>query len=221
MTGIGHNNPPEEDSPRGWSEDMLAVQDRLIEMVGVYARLPDGEKRFLADLKSNHPSTTPDWMEHLGAADRPIDPTTGRPDKTVPRMRPAYPSSAEISRAMACDSWMGLYVLPKEGEAHERGNMRRRVLRCVLILKARGADTIWPTVKDMLRLRYAQRKRTSPSTLRRDYRDAIADITAGLRRDAIIHEAHKAKKAARRGPLVSEGRVGGKAIQRDSVGNGR
>ncbi len=201
MSQIGHNNPPED----GWTDDMLAVQERMIQMVDVYMRLPDPERRFLADMKSNHPSTIADWMEHLAHADRPIDPTTGRPDKTPLKMRPAHPSSKEISRAMACDSWMGTHVIPRNGEALKRSIMRRRVLRCVLILKAKGANTIWPTVKTMLKLGYAQRKRTSPSTLRRDYFEAIADIAAGLRAAAAIAEAQKASKAT----------------QRVSMGNGR
>lgn len=175
----------------GWTNDMLVVEDRLIKMVDVYMRLPDSERRHLGDMKSSHPSTIADWMEHLSAADRPIDPVTGKPDATQPRMRPAYPSSKEISAAMACDSWMGRFVIPKEGEPEPRAFMRRRVLRCVLIVKAKGKHTIWPTVRAMLKLKYAQRRRVSDSTLRRDYRDAIADITVGLRADLVDAESRR------------------------------
>lgn len=198
----------------GWTDDMLAVQERMIQMVDVYMRMPDSERRHLGDIKSSHPSTIADWMEHLAHADRPIDPVTGRPDKTQPRMRPAYPSSKEISRAMACDSWMGLYVVPHRDETETRAFMRRRVLRCVLIVKAKGANTVWPTVRAMLKLRFRQLRRLSDSTLRRDYRDAIADIAAGLRTAAAIAGAQKASRAVSRGAMVSRGQTSERATQR-------
>ena len=73
----------------------------------------------------------------------------------------------------------------------------------------------------MLKLRYAQRRRVSDSTLRRDYRDAIADIAAGLRTAAAIAGAQKASKAVSRGAMVSRGQTSEKATQRASVRNGR
>lgn len=179
------------------------VEGRLIEMVQTHMARPDKERRFLRGLVSGHPATSADWETHMGHADKPIDPVTGLPDTSVPRMRPALPSSAQISRATECDGWIGRYVAVIE---------TRRITGCTLIVKAQGHYTIWPRVRNMMQR--APRRRHSDSTLRRHYNRAIADITAGLRADMASAAAQKASKAASRSSLVSRGQIGGKATQR-------
>lgn len=201
MSRIGHNNPPAEPYSVEW------VEERLVEMVLTHAARPDQERRFLRGLVSGHPAVLADWETHLASADKPIDPVTGKPDVSVPRMRPALPNSAQITRASECDGWIGRYVAVIE---------TRRILGCTLIIKAQGHTTIWPRVRNMMQR--APRRRHSDSTLRRHFNRAIADIAAGLRRDVLIAEAEKASRAASRGSMVSRGQIGGKATQRANAG---
>ena len=179
------------------------VEAYLVEMVQVHAALPDAERRFLRGLVSGHPQVGSDWETHLAHADKPIDPVTGKLDVSVPRMRPARPSASQISRAEVTVGWIGRYVTVIE---------HRRVLGCTLIIKSQGHHDIWPRVRNMMQR--APRRKHSDSTLRRHYKRAIADIAAGIRADLANAGAARAKDAARRVSLVSEGRVGGKATQR-------
>jgi hypothetical protein len=179
------------------------IEAYLIEMVQTNAARPDPERRFLRGLVSGHPATGADWETHLAHADKPIDPVTGIPDVSVPRMRPAYPSASQISRAELAAGWIGRYVAVIE---------HRRVLGCTLIVKAQGYSTIWPRVRNMLQR--APRRRHSDSTLRRYYQRALNDIAAGMRADLANGSAQKASKAASRGSMVSRGQIGGKATQR-------
>ena len=193
----------------GWSDDMLAVEQRLLEMVRVHRALPDRERGFLRGLISGHPTVNPDWENHLAAADRPIDPLTGKPDKTVPRMRPAYPTAKEISRAEEADWWIGRYIAVIE---------TRRVIGCTLVVKAGDHISIWGKVRKLLK---APHRRHSDDTLRRVYRHALADIAAGLRRDKALPAAQSVTSTpspvvpvslSQKHDLASQ--RGGKAMQR-------
>lgn len=179
------------------------VEAYLIEMVQTNAARPDPERRFLRGLVSGHPDVLPDWETHLAHADKPIDPVTGLPDVSVPKMRPAYPSAAQISRAELAAGWIGRYVAVIEN---------RRILGCTLIVKAQGHTTIWPRVRNMMQR--VPRRRHSDSTLRRHYNRALADIAAGMRADLANAAAQKASKAASRVSMVSRCQIGGKATQR-------
>lgn len=179
------------------------VEAYLIEMVQTNAATPDRERRWLRGLISGHPATGADWETHLAHADRPVDPVTGKPDTSLPPMRPAYPTSAQISRAELVSGWIGRYVAVIEN---------RRILGCTLVIKAQGHTTIWPRVRRLLER--APVRRHSDSTLRRQYNRALADIASGIRADMAIAAAEKASKAASRGSLVSRGQIGGKATQR-------
>lgn len=179
------------------------VETYLVEMVQTNAARPDPERRFLRGLVSGHPAVGADWETHLAHADKPIDPVTGLPDVSVPKMRPAYPSAAQISRAELAAGWIGRYVAVIES---------RRILGCTLIVKAQGHTTIWSRVRNMMQR--APRRRHSDSTLRRHYNRALADIAAGMRADLVIAGQEKASKVASRGSMVSRGLVGGKAAQR-------
>jgi len=161
------------------------VEAYLIEMVQVNAARPDPERRFLRGLVSGHPQVGADWETHLAHADKPIDPVTGLPDVGVPKMRPAYPTSAQIDRAEVAVGWIGRHVAVIE---------QRRVLGCTLIVKAQGHYKIWPRVRTMLER--VPRRRYSESTLRRHYIRALNDIAAGIRADLAIVAAQKASKAA-------------------------
>ena len=178
------------------------VENYLIEMVQTNAARPDPERRFLRGLVSGHPDVLPDWETHLAHADKPIDPVTGLPDVSVPKMRPAYPSAAQISRAELAAGWIGRYVAVIEN---------RRILGCTLIVKAQGHTTIWPRVRNMMRV---ARRRHSDDTLGRKYRRALGDIAAGMRADLVDKSAQKASKASSRVSMVSRGQIGGKATQR-------
>lgn len=179
------------------------VEAYLIEMVQTNAARPDPERRFLRGLVSGHPAIGADWETHLAHADKPVDPITGLPDVTLPKMRPLYPSAAQIDRAELAAGWVGRYIVVIE---------TRRILGCTLIVKAQGHTTIWPRVRNMMQR--APRRRHSDSTLRRHYNRALAEIAAGMRADLVNAAAQKASRTASRGSLISRGDVGGNATQR-------
>ena len=182
------------------------VEAYLIEMVQVSAARPDPERRFLRGLVSGHPAIGADWETHIGHADKPIDPITGLPDTSVPKMRPAHPSSAQIDRAEISVGWIGRHVVVIE---------HRRILGCTLIVKAQGHTTIWPRVRGMMRVGV---RRHSNDTMRRLYQRALNDIAAGIRAELVIAAAQRASRAATRRAMVSDSGNGGKATQRAAMG---